>query len=1276
MYTPTPRATSRTTDMADADTFNFRGKVYAVNRFALTPPGKRGARKVIDLNRRAAADLRRKGFAVEIIGGIPTFAPARLTPIEVVNGARMVRSPLSHRLIPVDGPAYRRLLRNGYEYVAAPDAGPADAPPGYLRLREAVNSVNLTGFDSMDAFRQAVREFFAAHPASVYRIRLANGVTFAIPPPPANGNEKSAGYHIVERFFRQAGVGSERASWEDVEAAILGNGAGFAAVLVGAIMYPSKGIAPPTRQQEDQDALYAAADNGECVKAALTAWDPESAARVDWAKVGGHLDAEAMQNVAETAGITIRVWSQALEVYRPKRGARPAADAPGDAPESDAESEAESDAGEPDREELPYREYRSAGDHHKGKVCHLWHQFNHVVHIASPPSIKMWAGPEVAPTIVRGVVRKATRVVYAYATPEDEARAAIGGAPSYWVTVVDHGRGIRRTVYTAARLGSPGDEITTDDGPGTVVTATEVPATGDGPEPIGEEVVTYDEHVSASEVLAEMLAEIARVEPVRIVLADPQPQSVGLNVGQVTKSGHAGPVVKGLPLVALYTRDKLYKAATFEAIDAFPHCWSNAGAAWDVFTKDKGCPVKQGRFREFRASDIVPKAITYQAPGGADLTPEKAALGLGSRTGYAYDIIGAYRNAQLSPYFTGFPLVRGPRRYVAWDPLYLDPARGFEGLAIVETDADLSYSRHPATVFASRRSAAPFPLVRYAMARGEQFRILGALVSARDPSDILARVKEVMRGVRTPLGDSVEKPAVNALIGRWWSSSREPMHVATSDDERKALEAAGLSYVRSFGVGEGAVYVYKAAATVIDRDYPEGVAYIHAFTRIAVFADVIDRLPAIGLSWANVRRIWCDGVTLDTELPPGFLDEKRWRSEGKKEGTSPACEPPTAATIAIPKVQPMPTAYNLQPLVAIIGPPGSGKTHQIAQWSIGETLRLTATTRCAANLLKSRLPADAEAASAPTTVQALLQEIEVNKAAVHMLASSYDRLVVDEFTMLTYKQLCVLVDMAIPLLLSGDFRQLGAVIPAGVEDRQIGPGDLIALGFRVFDLEDPEQNPGCRNYRADDPVTAAFYQAARAADTVTELADAARAAGIRFADAVPVPKVGERAHYVTSLNTTVREQNRRYCREIAQPGAAMVTFGDSEEMRITEPFTPGMQLIAVSNFDDPKSGKELVFNQETLTAVEYRNKGGRGKKACIAVRKACGTVVEVPAKVLYPGYAITFHRVQGQTYSCPIAVDLAGVFERNAPYVGVTRSRLLSQLTVVGAPLLPRPASA
>lgn len=1209
--------------MADADTFTFRGKTYAANRYALSPPGKRGARKVIDVNRRAAADLRRKGFTIDIVGGVPSFVPASLTPFEVVDGVRKIRSPLSHRMIPVDGPAYRKLLRNGYEFVPAPAAGPADAPPGFLRLREVVDAINLTGYAAMDEFYRAVREFFAAHPAAVYRIRLANGVTFAIPAPPAASNEKSAGRHVLEGFYRHVGEGSERATWEAIEDAILGGGAGFAALMVGATLYPSKGIAPPTYHQMDIDALYGTSWNGECVREALTAWAPERAE--EWAKVGDHLDAKDMQNLAEGAEITIRVWSQALEIHRPKRGRRPAADAPdavADA-ESDAESEAESDAGEPERERLPYVEYRAGGNDHKGKVCHLWHQFNHVVHIASPPSIKMWAGPEVPPTIVRGETRRKTRTVLVYDSPEAEMLAAVAG--------------------------------------------------DDAPEPIGEEVVTYDEHISASEVLAEMLAEIARVEPVRIVLAEPQAAPRG-----PTSDERAGavPIPKGLPLVALYTRDKLYKAATFEAIDAFPHCWSNAGAAWEVFTADKGRPVKQGRFREFRASDIVPKAITYQAPGGADLTPEKAAQGLGSRSGHCYDIIGAYRNAHLSTYFTGFPLVCGPRRYVEWDPLYLDPARGFEGLAIVETDADLSYAQHPATVFASRRSAAPFPLVRYALARGERFRILGAHISARDPSDILERVKEVMRGILTPLGDSVEKPALNALVGRMWASSREPFHIATSDDERKALEAAGLSYVRAFGVGEGAVYAYKAAATLIDRDYPEGVAYIHAFTRITVFADVVDRLPSIGLGWPNVRRIWCDGVTLDTQLPADFLDAQRWRYEGTKEGTAPVCEPPTAANIAIPKVQPMPTAYNLQPLVAIIGPPGSGKTHQIAQWAIGETLRLTATTRCAANLLKSRLPANAEAASAPTTVQALLQEIKANKAAIHMLASSYDRLVVDEFTMLTYKQLCTLVDMGIPLLLSGDFRQLGAVIPAGVEDRQIGPGDLLALGFRVFDLEDPEQNPGCPNYRADDPVTAAFYQAARAADTVAELAGAARAAGVRFADSVATPKVGEQAYYVTSRNDTVREQNRRYCREIAQPGAPMVAFGATEEMRITEPFTPGMQLIAVANYDDPKTGAERVYNQEPLTAVEYRNKGGRGKKASIVVRKESGAVVEVPASCLYPGYAITFHRVQGQTFNCPIAVDLAGVFERNAPYVGVTRSRLLSQLTVLGAPLLPRPASA
>lgn len=1065
--------------MADAPTFNYRGKTYAANRYALAPTGK-----VIQQGKRAAATLLRQGHALEVRAGIPTYVQAGGIPVEVQNGVQMVRSPLSRRMVQIGSRAYRNILAAGYEFHAAPAAGPADAPPGYLRLRVAVPDLALTGHGAIDAFNNAVIAFMAANPAAGYRVVLADGASRLVAPQNVGGGIVPR--DVLRTLMAMAGLGSERASWEDVYDAVLRGGGELARLMAGARLMPSAEAAVPESVRLAAE-LYAADGDGDCVRTALAAWRPD----YDWSWVPDHCGPEDMAAVAERGECTIKVWSQARDeplVYAPRDNNR------------------------------------------KGRVCHLWHQFHHVILLGRPPA-QHFADERAATTRIELVVG-------------DDERGREGPA-------LDKAR---------------------------------------------------------REALQRRLAEVARTEAVKIKNFDGQ-------------------------LAGFITADAVYKL-NFDAARSYPTAWTNTGAARQAAGWQD--PHQAARFVGLRASEIVTPALTYQ-PGTAGQREGEVTI-----EGYEWDIRGAYRTTHLSPHFMGYPEPGAPHEWVEWDPAFLAPATGVAGLAHVRTELDF-----PATVFDRREMLAPFPLVAKALARGEAFTIGGCYVTARTDSDVLARAKERMAEF------FVEKPAVSALIGRCWKSQANVVTPATTLAEANALRARGLHELPPIRLGDtAAVYMFQELTPKpIDREYPDLVQYIHAYTKLAIFSDVIERLPEIGMGFDNIRRIWCDGVTLDRPLPAGFLNPRVWAPKGDGQPLSRTFSvvPLTTAPARL-DLPAAPVPFNpaaLRRLVALLGPPGSGKTHAILnQWAPGRALLLSATTRCAAAAL----------GAGATTVQKVLERAGKSPAELRVV-QGYDRLVVDEFTMLTLAQLKDLVKLGVPLLLSGDFAQLSAVCPAGGSDQPITREALEVLGFHVIDLPDGQ------NRRAADDATRALYRAVREAATTEAMAAAALAAGVRRAAAVAYPAAGERAHYVAAHNGTVNARNAEYCRLIAAPDAPAVDWGCLEgkrrDTRLRAPFTPGMLLIGVRSADG------AIDNQELVTAVSYvRAQGRRG--AQVTFRRASGELASAPPSHLNPGYAITFHRLQGQTLDCPLAVDLQGIFEPAMLYVAVTRVRSLAQLTFVG----------
>lgn len=1152
--------------MADAPTFNFRGKQYAANRFAVTPaePGKRT--RVVDLGKRAAADLRRQGYIIEPRGGVPTFVRLEgARPIIVRDGVQYVRNPLlradgkpSNRLVAAGSPQWRKIEEAGWELHEAPRAGPADAPAGYMRLRQRLPEMAMTGHESWPAFKAAVAAFAAANPSGQYAIRLANGATFVISS--KNGKPLTT-TGIYDAVTLAMAVGSDQDSRQAIESAITSPAAPadpdddadptLRQRLAGAVLIPVGGRA----YDHDQAALYAdqpvevfaASSDGYCVRTALQAWDPAA----DWSQVPDCSNGDDMRNLVESAGITIRVWSSA-------------------------------------RDDAPTFLYQPARAANRGRICDLWHQFAHCLLLPTTKarSIHAQLFPADAPTvIVRAERRRVARAVPRYA-PEDEARLLVADI-------------------------DPSEPM---------------------PVPVGEVVEEFDADLSAEAALLERMYAAALAEPVLPIV-----------LGESSK------------IIAFRTATAVYKAADRDnhtVLEQCPDTWTDCGAALQVFYARHGRPHLARRFAELRASDVVTPAIMFRSG-----VPDRH--GFVDATGYEYDVAAAYRSSHTFPQFTGFPDPAGPRDWVAWDPVLLDPAQPFEGLVWVETDLD-----YPATVFERRKMAAPLPQVRYALARGEVFQIGNVFLARRHAGDVFEHVKARMRELGGPnpqTAAALEKSVISQLIGRGWRSEKREIRTVTTPAECAALQLEGLTLLREERCGDHAIYFLRQAPEPVDRLYPDLVQYVHAYTKLLVFDELVRRLPEAGLSWADIKSIWCDGVLLARPLPAGFLDARRWKTKehlGKPRELAAVALDTTAARLAPPPVtaQFMPAAVH--PRVVLLGPPGSGKTHRILRdWVPGRNVRLTATTRCAAAALaREALPAGTPP---PTTIQKLLTQVAKSGEARRDLMG-FCRLVVDEFTMLTLAQLDALEEVGVPLLLSGDFAQLAAVCPEAGDDQPITRAELARRGYFFVDIGEDE------NRRAADDETKALYRALRTLGDADDMLAAAAAAGVRRAAAadVPYPAAGARAHFVAAHNATVTAQNLAYCHAIAAPGARVVQFGAAEgrkrDTRLEAPFTPGMLLIGVRS-----DKKGAIDNQEIVEAVEYVTRQGRRTEG-ILVRRADGSVTKVAPALLNPAYAITFHRLQGQTLDCPLAVDLAGIFDHRMLYVAITRVRRLAQLTLVG----------
>jgi ATP-dependent exoDNAse (exonuclease V) alpha subunit len=242
-----------------------------------------------------------------------------------------------------------------------------------------------------------------------------------------------------------------------------------------------------------------------------------------------------------------------------------------------------------------------------------------------------------------------------------------------------------------------------------------------------------------------------------------------------------------------------------------------------------------------------------------------------------------------------------------------------------------------------------------------------------------------------------------------------------------------------------------------------------------------------------------------------------------------------------------------------------------------------------------------------------------------------DRLVVDEFTMLSRSELNRLLELNIPIVLSGDFEQLCNPFDENPVDRQW----LIDNGFLIKELTEIK--------RASSEETKELYTACRGQTTHQMLIECEKKNIPKRSFTVQdFPSPNERRHYIASKNEAIDKVNKDY---------ANYLYDNNESERLGHEINgcksvKGMLVIGVDT-------STHFRNQEVgyLEGFEVTKK----KIYAMVYSLITNKVVSVPVNNLSVGFAITFHRCQGQTFNFPIYVDIHNLFIKAMLYVAITR---------------------
>ena len=707
-----------------------------------------------------------------------------------------------------------------------------------------------------------------------------------------------------------------------------------------------------------------------------------------------------------------------------------------------------------------------------------------------------------------------------------------------------------------------------------------------------------------------------------------------------------------------------------------PNAKSRRDAVKKYFVHSYGVPRDTEHAWVRSSQDLVNPALSIQVNGYSNLP--------------TYDQKRAYANYANAPNYSGFPNVAGIPTLSRYSPkIFTSPV---EGVCWVDIDLSALGIPNPGddiqimSAVRPRDSKVPTVLMLF-MATGitipkgwvalPQLRVAREMLGAsfervvrptvfyghlRSKKDPFAAVKKVFKN----------KGDFNSLIGTLHSRKGEDSVFATSLDEGARLANLGWKYKASRSVPADdtlSLHMYtREKKKVPDAKYILLASYVHAYQKVTLYHSIKKVLP-VSKGWNPARSI--KRIQTDSFSVYGLVNTQKdqvldvlgsgWRREQDKHTVIEKVNFRRVrqnvvdwSSKDLPEFEPPPASVTV-----LLGPPGSGKTHSIGKMFGNENILRTSTMHITALNLKDG-----------KTTQSVIARAD-RSATRGKVFAGYDRLVIDEFTLLNKNDIIKLRKQCIPLVLCGDFLQLCNM------ENPITLADLHEMGAEITFLE--------KIWRTKDPETLRMYTGLRALlkkavdgldawekkrgqkATATLKARWAKKTSSVMADFLrPIigeskmrfPKLGERAHLATSRNDKLARVNYSYAEHCAAQyerdtgkKSPTVRFGivGSTKTHFTGKLTPGMLLIATRT---PRGSHPLIRNQEIFTYVG----GGRVRSYATGrtVKAWDPDAGQEPVGFL-PGFAITYHKVQGQTFDFPLLLDTENIFDPCMLYVGVTR---------------------
>ncbi len=685
------------------------------------------------------------------------------------------------------------------------------------------------------------------------------------------------------------------------------------------------------------------------------------------------------------------------------------------------------------------------------------------------------------------------------------------------------------------------------------------------------------------------------------------------------------------------TPDKQYKLK-FEGYEKCPTAWSPVGVSLHIFHDKVPQDVRQKKLDELKRS-IVRPGIHYNMPSEKTI-------------GWLYDQKRAYSSYLKCPNYRGFPDPRSPAYILKSNKIEQMILDKYEGFVRVKTN--LSYPHE--TCLELQHMWVGFPQLLLALEdEDNDIEIFEYLIMKRYDSDPFDHVKESFKD---------DKFIMNKLFGALNKTERAKYDAALSPDILSLWQDLnGSKYEQiKLDVNGDERMIYKCIHSEIDSIIPDNAyiaAYIHMYQKMSMHMDLLSHLkqfPEI-----EIMRIWVDGVVLSEKLPDWFVlshmsNSDRWKPV---ERTTPVLgwkkEFEHDVDVVILDADISDNIFNhsyIESRVAIIGPPGSGKTYLINNyWKKGRDILLTGSTHIAANNLGGE------------TVQSILKKCSVSTGAKRDYCANYERIVVDEFTLLSTDDLTKILQIGLPVLFVGDFKQLKSIIKPPNEQW------LIDNGFHIDRLT--------KIHRTSDPATLKLYECIRDCTAYQAMVIAADS-GVKVINTTQAmslfPEPYQTAHIVTAKNELVDTYNLAYTVHINKIAHILIPNTDTkyydwattDHGQFKSPVTIGMLVIGTNTVKD---GINVLFMNQEIGRIEdiYYTKDGELKN--VSVRRInnirSSEIVIVSLSKLRPGYAFTFHKLQGQTIKHPLIIDPINCFDQSMIYVAITRITDLNLLSIV-----------